>query len=246
MTDVVKMQFLPPGITQISLEDRDSRNTFSQQLINGLMKAFSTLHPDTKVVVIHGYENYFLCGGTQDELLKLCEGKITFADLNFYRLLLDCEVPTIVAMQGHTLGGGLAFGCYGDLLVMAEECLYSTNFMRYGFTPGMGSTYIVPKKFGEVIGNEMLYGAKNYHGGELKQRGLNTIIVKKQEVISTALALAKELTDKPLISLKLLKKHLSAKIKSELPRVIEQELAMHEITFKLPEVKERIKRLFGQ
>lgn len=246
MSDVVKLAYPEPTIAEITLEDRTFRNTFSQPIIEGLMSSFSSLRPETKVVVIHGYENYFCCGGTQEELLKLTEGKMTFADLSFYRFLLDCEVPTISAMQGHALGGGLAFGCYADLIVMAEEALYSTNFMKYGFTPGMGSTYIVPKKLGEALGVEMLLSAKNYHGGELRQRGAPVNIVKKQEVIPVAMGLAKELSEKPLVSLKLLKKHLTEKIKTELESVIQKELAMHEVTFKLPEVLERIKKLFGQ
>lgn len=246
MNDVVKLQYPTPEIAEVIMEERTYRNTFSEALIQGLTTTFSTLRAETKVVVIHGFENYFCCGGTQEELLKLTEGKMTFADLSFYRLLLDCEVPTISAMQGHALGGGLAFGCYADLIVMAEECLYSTNFMKYGFTPGMGSTYIIPRKLGELLGHEMLYTAKNYHGGELKQRGVTVPVVKKQDVVSTAIALAKELAEKPLISLKVLKKHLTEKIQLELPAVVEKEIAMHGITFILPEVKERIKQLFGK
>src|SRR5690242_18120998 len=121
MTDAVKLQYPEPTIAQIILEDREYRNTFSTALIQGLTTAFTSLKPETKVVIVHGYENYFCCGGTQEELLKLSEGKMTFADLGFYRLLLDCEIPTIAAMQGHALGGGLVFGCYADIILMAEE-----------------------------------------------------------------------------------------------------------------------------
>lgn len=246
MNDVVKVQYPHPNIAEIIMEDRASSNTFSQAIIDGLASAFKSILPETKVVVIHGYENYFCCGGTQEELLNIAEGKITFADLSFYRLLLDCELPTIAAMQGHALGGGLAFGCYADLIVMAEESIYSTNFMKYGFTPGMGSTYIVPKKLGEQLGNEMLFTAKNYHGGVLKQRGATVSIVKKTDVIPTAFALAKELADKPLVSLKVLKQHLTEEIRVNLPKVIDKELSMHSISFAIPEVTDRIKSLFGK
>lgn len=246
MSDVVRVVYPEATIAEIILEDRKSCNTFSYEFIQGIINAFSSLLPETKVVVVHGYENYFCCGGTQEELLKIFEGKITFADLDFFKLLLECPVPTIAAMQGHALGGGLAFGAYADLIIMAEECLYSANFMKYGFTPGMGSTYIVPRKLGEQLGNEMLYSAKNYHGGELKQRGALVPIVKKKDVIDTAFNMAKEIAEKPLISLKILKKHLVANIVHDLPAIIKQELEMHEISFKLPEVKERIQTLFGK
>lgn len=244
--EVVKIHYPEPHIAEVILEDRAARNTFSPDLIKGLMETFAIIHADTKVVVIHGYENYFCCGGTQEELLALTTGEKTFADLAFYRILLDCPIPVIAAMQGHALGGGLAFGCYADIIVIAEECLYSTNFMKYGFTPGMGATYIVPKKFGQVLGQEMLFTAKNYHGSQLQQRGAPVNVVKKSNVISEAFLLAKELAEKPLISLKLLKQHLTETIKLTLPIIIEKELAMHSVTFVLPEVKQRILHLFDK
>lgn len=247
MNEVVRLTYPETGIAVVAMEERTYRNTFSRALIEGLMTTFKQIgqNPAVRVVVLHGYDNYFCCGGTKEELLNIYEGKISFDDLAFYRLLLDCEVPTISAMQGHALGGGLAFGCYADLIVIAEESLYSANFMKYGFTPGMGSTYIIPRKFGELLGGELLFSANNYHGGVLRERGLPARVVRKREVITTALALARDLADKPLISLKLLKAHLTQRIKAELPAIIEQELAMHEVSFTQPEVRDRIETLFG-
>jgi polyketide biosynthesis enoyl-CoA hydratase PksI len=247
MSQVVTLSYPEPAIAVVEMADRNARNTFSPALVDGLMRAFAAIQqqPQVKVVVIHGYENYFCCGGTREELLKILEGKLKFDDLAFYRLLLDCDVPTISAMQGHGIGGGLAFGCYADFIIMAEEAIYSANFMRYGFTPGMGATYIIPRKFGNLLGEEMLYSATNFHGGKLRERGIPARVVKKQEVIPTALTLARNLADKSLISLKLLKTHLTRTIRAELPAIIEQELAMHEISFAQPEVRIRIETLFG-
>lgn len=247
MTEVVSLTYPEPAIAVVEMAERTYRNTFSAALIDGLLNVFAEIqqNPAVRVVVVHGYDNYFCCGGTQEELLKIFEGKLRFDELAFYRLLLDCEVPTISAMQGHGIGGGLAFGCYADFIIMAEEALYSANFMRYGFTPGMGATYIIPHKFGELLGGELLYTANNFHGGTLRARGIPANVVKKQEVISTAMTLACDLAEKPVISLKLLKAHLTQRVKAELPAIIEQELAMHEISFRQPEVRERIETLFG-
>lgn len=246
MSEVIKLSY-KGNIAIIALEDRESGNTFSKKFVEGINEVFLELknNPDVKVIVLHGYDNYFCCGGTKQELIDIFEGRIQFNDLDFYNIFLRTEVPVISAMQGHALGGGLAFGCYADIIVMAEECLYSANFMKYGFTPGMGITYILPEKLGTLLGNEMLMTAKNYNGRELKERGAPIKIVKKNDVINTAMELAKELADKPLVSLKVLKKHLTKKIVMDLPVIIEEELKMHNITFALPEVRKRIESLFG-
>ncbi|MDQ1350640.1 MAG: polyketide biosynthesis enoyl-CoA hydratase PksI [Acidobacteriota bacterium] len=239
----------------VALEEKEHRNTFTHRFIYGLKDTFETIgrDPEVKVVVLHGYDNYFCCGGTKEELIQLYEsagkeegkGKVAFTDLNFHDLLLRCEVPVIAAMQGHALGAGLAFGCYADIIVMGEQCIFSAIFMKYGFTPGFGATYILPKKLGEALGIEMLMSARNYYGAELKERGTPVKIVNKQDVIKTAMEIAGELADKPLLSLKVLKKHLTRQIQADLPDIIARELEMHRLTFGQKEVLERIEKLFG-
>ena len=60
-----------------------------------------------------------------------------------------------------------------------------------------------------------------------------------------ALELATTLAEKPRVSLVTLKDHLVAHLREGLPKVIDQEIAMHEKTIHQPEVKDRIKTLFG-
>lgn len=247
MNNIVTCE-ITQGIAVVKIEDRQSHNTFSPEVIDGLGTTFNQINSnnDVKCVVIHGYDNYFCCGGTKEELLAMYSGQMTFVDLAFYRLLLDCPIPTIAAMQGHALGGGLAFAMYADIIIMAEENIYSANFMKYGFTPGMGATYMLPLKLGRVIGEEMLYSADTFYGENLKKKGTPITIVKKASVISTAMDIAKTLNDKPRICLELLKNHLTQDIKEKLPKIIEAELQMHKITFSTPEVKKRIENLFGK
>ncbi|CAL7959623.1 putative polyketide biosynthesis enoyl-CoA isomerase PksI [Gammaproteobacteria bacterium] len=234
------------AVATVILEDRESKNTFSHKFITEIISVFEDIQKDQdiKVVIVHGYDNYFCCGGTKEELLKINSGATQFTDLNFYDLLLRCEIPVISAMQGHSLGGGLAFGSYADVLILSEESIYSANFMKYGFTPGMGANLIIPTKFGEVLGREMLMSAATYYGKELKEMGAPLRIVKKQEVLLLARKLAVKLADKPRLSLMTLKKFLNRKIQKELPKIIEAELAMHKITFSQPEVRERINKLY--
>lgn len=223
----------------VTLEDRANNNTFSKGIIEGLDATFTKIksNPSLKVIIITGYDTYFCCGGTQEELLAIAEHRISFNDLSFYRYLLDCSLPTIAAIQGHALGGGLVFGLYADIILLSEESFYSANFMKYGFTPGMGATYLLPQKLGLVLGEEMLYTAQNYQGRVLAARGAPLHIMKKELVLAEALEKAKILCEKPKTSLVLLKNHLTRTLKATLPEVIQHELKMHDVTFNLPEVK---------
>lgn len=237
-----------PGIVQLTMQDREHKNTFSMELITALIGAFRDIKNDARyrVVILTGYDTYFCSGGTQQALTMLHEGKGKFSDESLYSLPLECEIPVIAAMQGHGIGGGFVFGLFADFVVLSRESVYTTNFMKYGFTPGMGATYVVPQKLGISLAQEMLLSARNFRGEELARRGVPFPVMPRVEVLSYARQLARDIAEKPRTSLITLKSHLVRASREQLLAVIDQEVAMHEITFHQPEVKDRIERLFGR
>jgi polyketide biosynthesis enoyl-CoA hydratase PksI len=248
MEAAVDLREVEPGIVQVTMQDRVNKNTLSYELTLGLIEAFKSIHdnPNYKVVVLTGYDSYFCTGGTQEGLLAICDGKTSFTDVNIYSLALECKIPVISAMQGHGIGGGFALGLYADFVVMSREGVYSTNFMKYGFTPGMGATYIVTKKLGFSLGEEMLLNGGIFRGADLEKRGIPFPVIPREKVMAYALELAQQVAEKPRFSLITLKDHLVAPLREELPGIIEKELIMHDKTFHQPEVKDRINALFGR
>ncbi|BBB92543.1 MAG TPA: polyketide synthase [Methylomusa anaerophila] len=245
---VVSLQEIEPGIVQLTMQDRINKNTFSEELVTGLMQSFEFIQANSsyKVVILTGYDSYFASGGTKDGLLAINEGKASFSDLNLYSLALDCKIPVISAMQGHGIGGGFVMGLFADFVILSRESVYTTNFMKYGFTPGMGATYIVPKKLGFSLAEELLLNAANYRGAELEKRGIPFTVLPRAAVMDYALELARQIAEKPRLSLIILKEHLVAPLRKELSKIVEEELAMHEKTFHQAEVRERIVALFGK
>jgi polyketide biosynthesis enoyl-CoA hydratase PksI len=230
------------GVVQITMQDREHKNTFSGRLINGLSEAFERVAADNrcKAVVLTGYDNYFASGGTKESLLQIQDRQISFTDSNIYGLALDCPVPVISAMQGHGIGGGFAMGLFADFVVLSQESVYTTNFMQYGFTPGMGATLILPRKLGFSLGQDMLLSARTFYGRDLKERGVPFPVLRRTEVLPYARELAENLAEKPRVSLMTLKDHLVSDLRAELPSYIEREVAMHDKTFHQPEVRDLI------
>lgn len=243
---VVDLREIEPGIVLMTMQDRVNKNTFSEAIVEGLRRSFAIIdrQAQAKAVILTGYDSYFATGATKDDLLALQEGRMIFTDINIYDLALSCKVPVIAAMQGHGLGGGLTMGLFADFIILSYESIYSASFMKYGFTPGMGSTYVVPKKFGIPLGHEMLFTAQTYRGEELMRRGVPFPILPRRDVLSHACLIARELANKPRSSLTILKHHLTASIRYELPEFIKKEVNMHRKTFNRQEVKKRIHTSF--
>jgi polyketide biosynthesis enoyl-CoA hydratase PksI len=244
---VIALQDIDTAILEIKMQDKVSKNTFSMQLAQGLIEAFTAINDDPryKVVILTGYDSYFASGGTKESLLLLSAGQGKFTDIDLYSLALNCPIPVIAAMQGHGIGGGFALGMFADFPILSRESIYTTNFMRYGFTPGMGATFILPRKLGISLAGEMMMAARTYRGEELQKRGVPFPVLPRAEVMAYAVDLAMNIAEKPRISLVTLKDHLVAALRADLPQVIAQELLMHQKTFHRPEVKERIEALFG-
>jgi len=230
------------GVALVKMEDRANKNTFSEALVTQLKETFTQVeaNPSVKVVVITGFDAYFCCGGTRKELLAILDGHLNFTDQGIHDLLLRCKLPVIAAMQGHAIGGGLVFGCYADILILGAENFYSANFMKYGFTPGMGGTLLLPHVFGPLLGKEMMLTARNYQGRELQERGAPVRVVPRAEVLEKAMAEASNLATMERAALLLLKTRLSKPVREGLPAALEAELAMHRETFAGEAVRARI------
>lgn len=244
----VTLTLIDRTIALVKMQDKTNKNMFTQEMVAGLMSAFKTIHENeaVKVIIVTGYENIFCMGGTQESLIAIAERRAQFTDMPFlYKGFLESSIPIITAMQGHAFGGGLLFGLYGDLIVMSQESLYCANFMNFGFTPGMGATFILEEKLGGLA-TEMMLTGNTYRGAELQKRGCPSIIFTHQDnVLNEALNLARSLAEKPKKALQVLKKQISSKASGPLAQALDQELQMHLLTFGSAEVKEKINRHFG-
>ncbi|CAM5283214.1 SDR family NAD(P)-dependent oxidoreductase OS=Streptomyces rutgersensis OX=53451 GN=F0345_27520 PE=3 SV=1 [Streptomyces diastaticus subsp. diastaticus] len=133
----------------------------------------------------------------------------------------------IAALSGHASGGGLAFGLHADIVLMAREGMYAANFLNYGFTPGMGATYILERRLGRSTAAEMFYSAKPFSGAELERRGAQVTFLARDEVLPAALDLARSVAGRPPAAVRALKRELASRTLDELSGAVEKEAELH-------------------
>jgi len=231
-SDVMTVAVYENGVVVIHMHDRVAKNTSSPAFVQGVMAAFAHIRttPAYKVVVLTGYDNYFACGGTKDGLLSIQSGKARFTDEQSYAAPLVCDVPVIAAMQGHAIGAGWTMGLFCDAAIYSEESVYQSPYMLYGFTPGAGSTLIVPHRFGRNLGGEILFTANEFRGSDLEARGV-TPVLPRHQVLDYALALADHLALSSREELIRQKNERARAIRERLQETFAQELALHDTTF---------------
>lgn len=235
------------AIATIHMNDEEGRNIFSENFVKSFLRALEKLekkiHP--KVAILRGLKDVFCGGGDKQTLLALTTGEITTNDLILSERMLNMPFPIIAAMEGHAIGGGLLIGACSDIVIMAEESRYGAVFMNMGFTPGMGSTTLLPALLGPYVATEFLFSGKRYKGKELINKGCNiNHILPRESVLKKAKDIAGQISEKTAPTIYLLKHSLNTVKKKMLIDARLQEDLMHQLSFSFPETKEIIKEFY--
>lgn len=196
-----------------------------------------------RALLLEGGDRHFCAGATRDTLLDVDAAEQIHALVaEAARAILDLPVPTVAVMSGHALGGGWMFGLWCDAAFMANEALYGANFVDLGFTPGMGSTTLLPEVVGPVLARDLLLTGRVVTGAELAvlAPSLGHRIVPRAEVRARALALAEDLARPPLGAVRMAKAHLASQRRARLEAALADEREMHRQIFASAETREHI------
>jgi len=244
---IINLEIDEHGVAVIRMRDEPRKNALSREMVHGLRQSFIDAgeNENVKVVIIAGLPEYFSSGASEDILLEIAEKKIPPEDLVLPKWLLDIPVPTIAAMEGHSVGGGLALGMCADIILMANESRYGCTFMKMGFTPGMGTTRLLEHAFSPAIAAEMLFTGKTFRGTELQGKCGVNYILPRAALLPKALDIAADIAEKPRVSLTLLKQTLTMSRKRSYEGALEDESRMHRESFAQPGIHEHIKNNFG-
>jgi len=135
-------------------------------------------------------------------------------------------------------------GLYCDIVVAAEERRYGLNFSDMGFTPGMGSTSLLPGLVGHYFASEVLLTGKFYKGKELKDRRLFNYVVPSRDVRRVSTDIAERISEKPKHVLQMIKETLALPRLRDLQTALSREHLMHVICFNKKETMKRIEETY--
>jgi enoyl-CoA hydratase/carnithine racemase len=194
------------SVATITLNQPDTRNALSNELLGELIDAFETARDDADVrcvVLTSSHEKVFssganLAGFTADvPLVHRHLGTERFPRL--FRLIGTLGKPTICAANGHVLAGALGIALACDLIVASEEATFGTPEINVGAFPFMIMALIyrnVPRK----KTNELLLLGERIDAREAERIGIVNKVVPAAELPSAVADWAQRLAAKsPLI-----------------------------------------------
>ncbi len=146
----------------ITLNRPERANALCESLLDALSAAGNQLqsYPDVRAVILTGAGDRAFCAGADLEERRQMSEVDVRRILNKYRsdlFWLDaCSVPTVAALNGSALGGGLELALMCDLRVAVPHAMLGFPETSLGIVPGAGGTQRLPRLIGEARAKELI------------------------------------------------------------------------------------------
>jgi enoyl-CoA hydratase/carnithine racemase len=107
--------------------------------------------------------------------------------------LAALPMPTIAAIEGNALGGGLELALCCDLRIASERARLGLPEVRLAVTPGAGGTQRLPRVVGAARARELILTGRVLTAAEAERIGLVHEMVPAGEAVARAMAIGEEI-----------------------------------------------------
>ncbi|XP_077812833.1 enoyl-CoA hydratase domain-containing protein 2, mitochondrial isoform X4 [Macaca mulatta] len=190
------------GITEILMNRPRARNALGNVFVSELLETLAQLREDRQVRVLlfrSGVKGVFCAGADLKEREQMSEAEVGVFVQRLRGLMNDIAfpAPTIAAMDGFALGGGLELALACDLRVAASSAIMGLIETTRGLLPGAGGTQRLPRCLGVALAKELIFTGRRLSGTEANALGLvNHAVAQNEEgdaAYHRARALAQEI-----------------------------------------------------
>jgi enoyl-CoA hydratase/carnithine racemase len=202
------------AIAEIAL-DSGPLNLVNHALLGSLAAALSEVAaaPQVRCAILHGGEARAFCAGSDIHELEhlhadASERKILFEDM-VLRRLARLPVPTIAAIDGPALGGGLELALACDLRVCRNGVPLGLTESKLGGLAGNGAIRLA-RLVGPARAKELLYTGELLTTGQALAWGVVNRVVEDGSALDAARDLARTIVSRGPISNRLAKKLVDA------------------------------------
>lgn len=220
------------GVARLVM-DRPPVNQFDAPFLTSILEAVSSLGPETRALVVSSaVPRMFAAGGDIPWMASATiEEQLPFVALcqDTYTAFERISCPTIAAIEGHCLGGGLELSLACDIRVAAAGADLGLPEATVGLIAGAGGTQRLVRAIGQGVARDMLLTGRRISGTEAGERGIASRVVADGEAAAEALKIARTLADGPTEAIEATKRLAVAASELELEEGLARERAEWEV-----------------
>ena len=208
MSDAPVLYEVADHVATITLNRPDVRNAMNTALREAMLQRFTALavDDDVRVVVVTGAGDRAFSAGADIREFVEAQSPTQFREqrrrIDFRQVMERCPQPIIAAIRGVALGGGLELALACDIRIAGDDALLGLTEVNLAIIPGGGGTQRLPRLVGRGKALEMILTGARISAAEALRLGIVERVVPAADVMTSAMALARELAGKAPLALR--------------------------------------------
>lgn len=201
-------------------------NALSTAVLDALAQRLGELPPSTRAVVVTGDGQYFSAGADLKEMATLGlerAPEVVAKVRDLFGGIESFPAPTVAAVNGLALGGGLELALACDLRVAGDSAKLGFPEANYGLMPAYGGTQRLPRLVGPAKAKELIFTAAMVAAPEALRIGLVNKVVPSGQELRASRDLAHTIAQRAPRALAAAKRAMRAGRDLPLPAALEAE-----------------------
>jgi len=173
-------------------------NALGRQLVSEITVAAQRANQDVldkrlRVLIVRGEGKHFCAGADLKERKDISESQVESVVQGIrgaVQAIADINVPTIAAVHGSALGGGMELALAADLRVLSENATMGLRETALAIIPGAGGTQRLMRLIGYARAMEWIATAKLFNAQECLAHGVANRVVSESELLNVTMQLA--------------------------------------------------------
>ena len=222
----------------------EALNALSRQIVDEMYKFIEDVasNQNVKALIIYS-EGNFAAGADIGGMVD-CDEKSAqeFSFSPTFNKISALKIPTIAAIEGYALGGGMELALACDMRIAADNAKMGFPEITLGIMPGAGGTVRAPKLIGVARAKEMIFMGGSITAQKAEAIGLVNLVVPKEEVFNSAMKWAEKIARLSSAALKVAKETIDqAYMQTDVLKGVEIEASNWAKMFNTEDQKEGMK-----
>ena len=191
----------------LSVVRPEALNALSREIVDEMDQVLEELKEDKDIycLIFHSEKNF--AAGADIKKMADCdeEGAKAFCFSPVYDKIAEYPIPTIAAIEGYALGGGMELALCADIRIAGEGAKMGFPEVTLGIFPGAGGTIRAPKLIGPSYAMELIFSGEQIPASRAKEMGLVNRVVPDEEVLEEAKKLAGKIAKRGPVAVRMVK-----------------------------------------
>ena len=193
----------------LRLNRPEARNALSPEMMEEIASELERLDPDPEIrcVVISGSDEVFAAGA---DIRAMAERPLDALPdpegMRFWTRISAIGTPIVAAVSGYAFGGGCELAMACDMIVCDEKTRFGQPEINLGIIPGGGGTQRLARAIGKQRAMEYVLTGRRWDAETAERWGLVNQVVGDGAWLREAVALAREIAERPPLAARLAKR----------------------------------------